>query len=143
MSAELRKALETLAAAMERPASRIALVSGQGANDESSFVATRDGYLHLAYELVSLVMRADEFRSTGITADRNYDFDAEANAYWTDSICQAIYDFPSFKECYPVGAYLCESPEQGLALVRRLLPQEVAGWERDPQFDSPPKRQAT
>ena len=137
---DLKDIVEALSGATERPDSRIAIVSDKGAHDESSLVGTRDAYLHLARELVAFVARADELAARGIVTSPEDDYVSEDGAYWTNAVRRALHSFPSSHECGVVGAYLSGSHEEALSLIKRLLPDEVGGWEADPDFGEPVRR---
>jgi hypothetical protein len=139
MSKILEQVTTLLTGEIELPDSRIAIVSDRGFSAESSMLGTRDGFLHMALEIISFVARSDKAWQDGTVNNEEHD-EFEDLSFWADTVRRALYEFPSIAECTVVGAYLVKDHEALLDLMRKFLPDEVHGWEADTQFKLPKRR---
>lgn len=132
VATRLEQALVLLDQEIRYPGSRAAIIGDRGAVDESSFVATRDGFLSLARALVRLVADFDKHR-----ADQP-DSGAEGpDCYWSAAVVDSLHCFPSFHEPSIVGAYVANTHGDFLAKSRELLGDTCTGWEADPELSDP------
>lgn len=121
----LPEILGLLRAETDRSA-RAGIVSDGGRNDESSLLATRDGYLNLAAQILEFVHAVDEGNaeeSDGIP--------------WSDNVRTALFDIPEYGECRVVGAYLHPTNESLLKAMNSFLAGVLRkGYrlEDDPDF---------
>ena len=87
-------------------------IVNEGQIDESSLVATRDGYLNMIISLLQFLdaaerpKRANE-RPTGTEAE--VEWDEETGGYWNDWVKYNMFQIPSFAQVWLVGAYLFDT----------------------------------
>ena len=129
MAQALQQVLNLLDSEISRPGSRVAIVSHNGAADESSLLATRDGYLRLARTLVAFVQAA-----AGGESER----DPETGAWWSDAVSSVFHSLTASSECDLVGAHLCAEHCDLMVAMRRFLADgSCHGLENDPDFSEP------
>lgn len=119
--------------AIRTPDAKVALISEHV--DETSMLATREGYLRLARDLVALVQAADEG-----TIDEGR-IGKDKHGQWDDDVKYAFYHFACFDQTGIIGAYILPNHSSLLAAMARFFGPRWATWMHDPQFDPPEQRQ--
>lgn len=106
---------------------RFAIVD-EGFPDESSLVATRDGYLNLVLAVLRLVALADE----GLATDESGRF------AWDDGIKAVMHQLPSARSVWLVGACLFPDHASLMTDIRtRLGPEFADSLAADPAYQAP------
>lgn len=122
---QLPEILRLLRTESDRPA-RAGIISNNGANHESSILATRDGYIHLATQILEFVHSVDEGKA-----------EEDDGIPWGDNIKDALFCFPAAGECSIVGAYLHPTIDSLLAAMNTFLEGVLSEGQRledDPDF---------
>lgn len=120
---ELSEISLALEAHIKAPTARVALLSDNGAVDESTLLATRDGYLRLAVAIVRVVIESEQPSFEG--------------SLWTAAINDAFHSFPTFHEVAIVGSELYDTHQALLAALDARLADRVPAWKLDPDFEDP------
>lgn len=103
------------------------VIADEGCPDESSLLATRDGYLNLALSLLNFVADADAGGCRDMVADYA----------WDDRIKATMYQLPTHSARL-VGARLFRNHAELMASLSEFVdPQIECPLLNDPQFQDP------
>lgn len=126
-AADISEAIRLIERQIAAPGAKFAIVD-EGGLDESSLMATRDGFLNMALAVLRLVALADEGRAR----------EESGRFAWDDGIKAVMHQFPSFRSVWLVGACLFPDHASLMAEIQRTVgPEIAASLAADPAFKDP------
>jgi hypothetical protein len=127
IASDITEAIRLIGRQVATTGAKFAIVD-EGCPDESSLMATRDGFLNMALAVLRLVALADEGRARGDSGP----FD------WDDEIKAVMHQLPSWRSVWLVGACLFPDHASLIAEIQRMVgPDIAASLTADPAFKDP------
>ncbi len=125
-SSDITEAIHLIERQVATTGAKFAIVD-EGCPDESSLMATRDGFLNLALAILRLVVLADEGRA-----------EEDGPFTWDDGIKAVMHQLPSLRSVWLVGACLFPDHSSLMTEIQGMVgPDLAASLTADPAYKDP------